>query len=75
MTGLFIVEKDSYGSSETPRMTLLWPTLKPDSNDPINKRLKKIDTRPLINHASLSPDMQYLVACTDNNLICIWKKQ
>ena len=69
-----VVDKSGYGDTETPRCTLLWPTLKPDTSDPINKRLKKIDNPPLINHASLSPDMKYLIACTDNNLVCIWSR-
>lgn len=72
--GEFLKNKSAYGDTETARCTLLWPSLKPDTSDPINKRLKKIDTPPLINHAQLSPDMKYLVACTDNNLVCIWSK-
>lgn len=69
-----LTDKETYGDTETPRCTLLWPALKPDASDPINKRLKKIDKSPLINHVSLSPDMKYLVACTDNNLVCLWSK-
>lgn len=71
---LSTTDKTGYGDTETPRCTLTWPSLKPDTSDPINKRLKKIDNPPLINHASLSPDMKYLIACTDNNLVCIWSR-
>ncbi|CAN7983488.1 unnamed protein product, partial [Ixodes hexagonus] len=52
-----------------PLETLHWPATLKSNGFSVDERSKKIN----VNAVCLSPDGQYIVACTDINIVCIWK--
>jgi len=55
-----------------PSRIIEWPEIHIKSNDMGD--LKEQKTKVIINHLAISDDQQYIIACTDNNIVCIWRQ-
>jgi len=56
-----------------PSRIIEWPEIHIKSND-MGDLADPTAKKVIINHLAISDDRLYIIACTDNNIVCIWKQ-
>jgi len=56
-----------------PSRIIEWPEIHIKSND-MGDLKDPTAKKVIINHLAISDDQLYIIACTDNNIVCIWKQ-
>lgn len=56
-----------------PSRIIEWPEIHIKSND-MGDLADPAARKVIINHLAISDDRLYIIACTDNNIVCIWKQ-